>query len=142
MAVETTALTHRGGSRYRRLDPHFEAPNKIKASPIDRGSMVRIPLGNERSARVEVRSVAPDANPYMSVYTILRAGLEATAKFDPKVARYLPHNIEDAIQLFEGSAFTKSLFGDAVHAKFAELKTAQAERCPKALGARDRKSVV
>ncbi|HZI56238.1 MAG TPA: glutamine synthetase family protein, partial [Verrucomicrobiae bacterium] len=26
---------------YRRLDPHFEAPNQIKASAVDRGSMVR-----------------------------------------------------------------------------------------------------
>src|SRR6201996_3891955 len=43
---------------YRRLDPHFEAPNQIKASAVDRGSMVRIPIGNERSSRVEVRSVA------------------------------------------------------------------------------------
>ena len=32
---------------YRRLDPHFEAPNQIKASAVDRGSMVRIPIGNE-----------------------------------------------------------------------------------------------
>src|ERR1700738_1358840 len=36
---------------YRRLDPHFEAPNQLKASPVDRGSMVRIPIGNERSMR-------------------------------------------------------------------------------------------
>ena len=50
---------------YRRLDPHFEAPNQIKASPVDRGSMIRIPIGNEKSMRVEVRSVAPDANPYL-----------------------------------------------------------------------------
>ncbi len=28
---------------YRRLDPHFEAPNQIKASAVDRGSMIRIP---------------------------------------------------------------------------------------------------
>src|SRR5437868_6012688 len=40
---------------YRRLDPHFEAPNQIKASAVDRGSMVRIPIGNEKSMRVEVR---------------------------------------------------------------------------------------
>src|SRR3954467_6292663 len=39
---------------YRRLDPHFEAPNQIKASAVDRGSMVRIPIGNEKSSRVEV----------------------------------------------------------------------------------------
>src|SRR5690606_770909 len=31
---------------YRRLDPHFEAPNQIKSSAVDRTSMVRIPLGN------------------------------------------------------------------------------------------------
>ena len=61
---------------YRRLDPHFEAPNQIKASAINRGAMVRIPLGNERSARIEVRSIAPDANPYLAIYTLLRTGLE------------------------------------------------------------------
>ncbi|HEV7510170.1 MAG TPA: glutamine synthetase family protein, partial [Candidatus Acidoferrum sp.] len=61
---------------YRRLDPHFEAPNQIKASPVDRGSMIRIPIGNEKSMRVEVRSVAPDANPYMVMYSIFKTGLD------------------------------------------------------------------
>lgn len=124
---------------YRRLDPHFEAPNQIKASAIDRGSMVRIPLGNEKSARVEVRSVAPDANPYMSLYTILRAGLEGplAEEDDTKRARtrFLPDNIYDAIRLFKTSKFTQDLFGEVVHEKFAELKVMQAERCPKSLGA-------
>jgi len=50
---------------YRRLDPHFEAPNQLNASAVNRGAMVRIPIGNERSMRTEVRAVAPDANPYM-----------------------------------------------------------------------------
>src|ERR1039458_4305777 len=31
---------------YRRLDPHFEAPNQLKASAVDRGAMIRIPIGN------------------------------------------------------------------------------------------------
>src|SRR5207302_3883461 len=61
---------------YRRLDPHFEAPNQLKASAVDRGSMVRIPIGNHRSARVEVRAVGPDANPYMLLYGIFKTGLE------------------------------------------------------------------
>ena len=55
---------------YRRLDPHFEAPNQIKASAVDRGSMIRIPIGNSKSARVEVRSVGPDANPYMVLFSV------------------------------------------------------------------------
>src|SRR5580698_9618493 len=63
---------------YRRLDPHFEAPNQIKASAIDRGSMVRVPIGNERSSRVEVRSVGPDSNPYLALLAVFATGLDAT----------------------------------------------------------------
>ena len=88
---------------YRRLDPHFEAPNQIKASPIDRGSMIRIPIGNEKSMRVEVRSVAPDANPYLVMYSIFRTGLEGeTAKIKNlrQAERYLPDNIYDALNNF------------------------------------------
>jgi glutamine synthetase len=125
---------------YRRLDPHFEAPNQIKASAIDRGSMVRIPLGNERSARVEVRSIAPDANPYLAIYALVRTGLEGPpleedAGKRPRT-RFLPDNIYDAIRMFKGSRFVAELLGEEVQARFADLKLAQAERCPKALGTR------
>src|SRR3984885_1582936 len=61
---------------YRRLDPHFEAPNQLKASATDRGSVGRIPIGNERSARIEVRAVGPDANPYMVLYSLFKTGLD------------------------------------------------------------------
>src|ERR1700680_277510 len=83
---------------YRRLDPHFEAPNQLIASAVDRGSMVRIPLGNERSARVEVRSVAPDANPYLVMYSIFKTGIDGSiAKIENlrSAKRYLPDNIYD-----------------------------------------------
>src|SRR6202167_5301425 len=78
---------------YRRLDPHFEAPNQIKASAVDRGSMIRIPIGNERSMRVEVRSVAPDANPYLVMLAIFKTGLDGdTAKIKNlrQAQRYVP----------------------------------------------------
>ena len=100
--------------------------------------MVRIPLGNERSARIEVRSIAPDANPYLALYALLRVGMEgpALAADDSKRprTRFLPDNIYDAIRMFKGSRFMQEVMGEEVHAKFAELKLAQAERCPKALG--------
>ena len=134
-APEICLVLNSSVNSYRRLDPHFEAPNQIKASAIDRGSMIRIPLGNERSARVEVRSVAPDANPYMSVYTVLRTGLEGPAASPPDgKTRFLPDNIYDAIRLFQHSSFVTELFGETVQGKFAELKSASADRCPKALG--------
>ncbi len=131
---------------YRRLDPHFEAPNQIKASAIDRGSMVRIPLANEKSARVEVRSIAPDANPYLAIYTLLRTGVEGPPLEEDETkrprTRFLPDNIYDAIRLFKSSKFAAEMIGEEVHAKFAELKLASAERCPKALGARVKRSEI
>jgi glutamine synthetase len=109
------------------------------ASAINRGAMIRIPLGNERSARIEVRSVAPDANPYMVFYTLLRTGLGGIASQDGQKtahssARILPGNIIDAIQLFQASKLTSMLYGEEVRDKFAELKQMAADRCPKQLG--------
>ncbi|MGQ0605315.1 MAG: glutamine synthetase family protein [Anaerolineales bacterium] len=128
---------------YRRLDPHFEAPNQIKASPIDRGSMVRIPIGNEKSARVEVRSVAPDANPYLTMYTVLRTGLEGPLTAGVRnQERYLPDNIYTAIDNFSGSALTAAQLGADVRDKFAELKLASADRCPRLLGARIKRAEI
>ena len=124
---------------YRRLDPHYEAPNQIKASANNRGAMVRIPFGNERSARVEVRSVAPDANPYLVLYTLTRTGLEGPpSKEDNETkrarTRFLPDNVLDAIRLFKSSEFVNQALGESVAAKYAELKQMAAERCPKQLG--------
>jgi glutamine synthetase len=122
---------------YRRLDPHFEAPNQLKASAVDRGAMVRIPIGNERSMRTEVRAVAPDANPYMVMYSIFKTGLDGdTAKIKNlrQAQRYLPDNIYIAIDNFEKADWTTKLFGADVKARYAELKRASADRCPRLLG--------
>jgi len=92
---------------YRRLDPNYEAPNQIKSSAIDRTSMIRIPLGNKKSARIEVRSVAPDCNPYFLMYSLIRTGLEGPMpeNLDNDTrrtrTRFLPDNIYDAIKHFK-----------------------------------------
>jgi glutamine synthetase len=132
---------------YRRLDPHFEAPNQIKASPVNRGAMVRIPIGNEKSARIEVRSVAPDANPYLALYTLLRTGLEGPLGDEDAETRrartkFLPDNIYDAIRLFKTSKFMLDLLGPDVHQRYIDCKSASADRCPKALGAQIKASEV
>src|SRR3981189_1350682 len=122
---------------YRRLDPHFEAPNQIKASAVDRGSMIRIPIGNERSMRVEVRSVAPDANPYLVMLSIFKTGLEGeTAKIKNlrQAERYLPDNIYTAIENFRNSDWTAELMSKDVKGRYADLKEASADRCPRLLG--------
>src|ERR1700678_3375631 len=122
---------------YRRLDPHFEAPNQIKASAVDRGSMIRIPIGNERSMRVEVRSVAPDANPYLVMLSIFKTGLDgSTAKIKNlrQAERYLPDNIYKALEDFRKATWTSKLMGDDVKGRYADLKEASADRCARLLG--------
>jgi len=122
---------------YRRLDPHFEAPNQIKASAVDRGSMVRIPIGNEKSMRVEVRSVAPDANPYMVMLGVFKTGITGTTskiKNLRQAERYLPDNIYTALENFRKAEWTSKLLGEDVKNRYADLKQASADRCPRLLG--------
>ena len=125
---------------YRRLDPAFEAPNKIKASAADRGSMIRIPIGNERSARIEVRTVAPDANPYLVILAILKAGLSGAnleAGLTPPnygKTQLLPSNIYTAIDYFRESELMKKALGKEPHAKYIRWKEEAADRCPRKLG--------
>jgi glutamine synthetase len=136
---------------YRRLDPNFEAPNEIKVHDSDRGSMIRIPLGNEKSSRMEMRSVAPDSNPYLLIYLLYLAGEEGrkavgetreklTELLDGKQeVKKLPGSIQDAISAFEKSEFTEQAMGPETKAKFIELKQAVADRSPKLLGTRVKK---
>jgi glutamine synthetase len=127
---------------YRRLDPHYEAPNQIRTSAVDRSAMIRIPIGNEKSARIEIRSVAPDANPYLTFYTVLNT-LIAGPLDDKSVEhnrnrqdRVLPDNIQDAIKNFEESKWLKEVMGERIHGKYAEIKHMISDRSPKALGAK------
>ncbi len=125
---------------YRRLDPHFEAPNQIKASAVDRTSMVRIPLGNEQTARIEMRAVAPDANPYLSFYALLRTGLEGPLEkpLSPEQRKdglgLLPGNIYDAIERFQASPFVTQMLGSRSQERVVERKLAVAHRSPRELG--------
>jgi len=48
--------------------------------------------------------------------------------------KFLPDNIYDAIRLFKGSKLMSDLLGAEVHQRFVDLKTMQADRCPRALG--------
>lgn len=139
-AADTCLILNSSVNAYRRLDPHFEAPNEIKVSEVDRGSMIRIPLFNERSARIEVRSVGPDANPYLMLYTLIKVGLEGPIRRDnknkrPRV-RYLPANIQTAIQQCRQSSVMEKMLGEELKRKFIQLKQTAAERSPSELGTR------
>jgi len=136
-ALDICLILNSSVNAYRRLDPHFEAPNQIKASATDRGSMVRVPIGNSRSMRVEVRSVGPDANPYLALYSIFKTGVDGTtAKIENlrQAERYLPDHIQAAIDDFKSSKWIADILGSDVQGRFADLKQAAANRCARDLG--------
>jgi glutamine synthetase len=139
-APELCLLFNSSVNAYRRLDPHYEAPNQIKVSANDRGSMIRIPYANENSARIEIRSVAPDANPYLALYALIRTGLEDvepvvdTSK-RPRV-RFLPATLHDAIRIFKASDYITELLGEETKQKYVEPKQAVADRAARDLGKR------
>ena len=135
-ASEICLVLNPSVNAYRRLDPHFEAPNQIKVSPIDRGSMIRIPIGNEQSTRIEVRSVAPDVNPYLTLFTIIKTGREGKPLVKDKEKRdrlrTLPDNVNDAIKLFKASDFIGRILHPINQEKYVEYKQSAADRSPKA----------
>lgn len=120
---------------YRRLDRRFEAPNEIKMTVSDRGSMIRVPVSNKEACRIEVRSTAPDVNPYMAIFSLLKVGfLEGDFSGILKKREKLPANIYDAIRYFDNSDVIKEILSPVVHNKYCSLKEATANRCPKELG--------
>lgn len=145
-APEICLVLNPSVNSYRRLDPHFEAPNQIKVSAIDRGSMIRIPIGNEKTSRIEIRSVAPDANPYLLLYTIMKTGFEGDLlkKDETKRdrSRFLPGTITDAIKFFKPSDFVEKILGTENQEKYAYFKQLAADRSPKDLGTKVKNSEV
>lgn len=144
-APEMCLVLNPSVNAYRRLDPKFEAPNQIKVSAIDRGSMIRIPVGNERTSRIEIRSVAPDVNPYLLLYTIIQAGLKGSKlpvsdKRDR--VRLLPGTIYDAIKVFKQSDFIRKILGEVNAEKYVSFKQEVADRSPKELGNRIKTSEI
>jgi glutamine synthetase len=125
---------------YRRLDPHFEAPNQIKASAIDRTAMIRVPAGNEKSARIEVRSVAPDANPYLAFLMLLTTGLEGPSSETNGRTDFknglgvLPDHIYQAVDYFQKSEWVRQVIGKENQYKYINCKLLSAHRCPRELG--------
>lgn len=75
-ATSFTAVTNPTVNSYKRLVPGYEAPSYVAWSAMNRSPLLRIPYSRGLSTRVEVRSVDPSANPYMTMAVLLAAGLD------------------------------------------------------------------
>jgi glutamine synthetase len=137
-APELCLIFNSSVNSYRRLDPNFEAPNQIKASAIDRGAMIRIPFASENTARIEIRSVSPDTNPYLTLFAILKTGLEDQTPHPSTINHtnpdLLPETISEAIAVFGRSNYLTRLLGEDAKDKYLAQKIAARDRSPKKLG--------
>jgi glutamine synthetase len=73
----------------------------------------------------------------MILLTVFKTGIDGAIADIPNLrqaARYLPDNIYDALADFRKSEWTTTLFGADVKERYAELKQAAADRCPRLLG--------
>jgi glutamine synthetase len=109
--------------------------------------MIRIPFGNEKTTRIEIRSVAPDVNPYLLLFTIIKTGLEdkipeADNSDKRSRLRFLPGTIQDSMRIFKSSEFIEKLMGESTKEKYLEYKQAAAYRTPRELGARIKQSEI
>jgi glutamine synthetase len=71
------------------------------------------------------------------MYSIFKTGLEGeTSKIKNlrQAERYLPDNIYTAIDDFRKAEWTTKLLGEDVKGRYADLKQASADRCPRLLG--------
>jgi glutamine synthetase len=71
------------------------------------------------------------------MYSIFKAGVDGeTAKIKNlrQAERYLPDNIYTALDHFRKAEWTTTLLGADVKGRYADLKQASADRCPRQLG--------
>lgn len=136
-----TAITNPTVNSYKRLVPGYEAPSYIAWSASNRSPLVRIPSSRGLSTRVELRSVDPSANPYLSMAVVLRAGLdgikrqlEVPAPVDRNIYSmtaeelaengidHLPSDLSRAIEALSTDQTIIDGLGEHIYANFVELK--------------------
>jgi glutamine synthetase len=73
----------------------------------------------------------------MVMLTVFKTGIDgeiAKIKNLRQAERYLPDNIYTALEDFRKADWTTRLLGEDVKARYADLKQAAADRCPRLLG--------
>ena len=135
-APETCLVTNQWVNSYKRLVPGYEAPIYLSWSRRNRSVLVRVPVykpGKEKSTRIEVRHPDPACNPYLAFAVMLAAGLkgieegleipEPTERDIYEMSEEerkdvgigsLPVDLNQAIEIAEGSALLRECLGDHI----------------------------
>lgn len=136
-----TAVTNPLVNSYKRLVPGYEAPVYIAWSAGNRSPLIRIPQAEGESARIELRSPDPSANPYLAIAVCLAAGLDGIrnkitppASVDTNIYNMerqereaegidaLPENLLDALFEMKKDTVICDALGTHIVQKYAEAK--------------------
>jgi glutamine synthetase len=114
---------------YKRYAAESWAPTSVSWGRDNRTCGFRI-VGHGQSRRIECRIPGADANPYLAFAALLAAGLDGVASqtdpgpelkgnaYEEAEAEAFPASLREAVDLWEGSAFAKQAFGEAVWAHY------------------------
>jgi glutamine synthetase len=140
-AKALACITNPSVNSYKRLVPGWEAPVYISWANYNRSTLIRIPPGDKKSARLEYRPTDGSCNFYLAYAGLLAAGLEGIQKnLEPpesveediysmstqeRVRRgieVLPGNLGDAIQELSKDTYFKHALGNKFYEKYLEIK--------------------
>jgi glutamine synthetase len=111
---------------YKRYAAESWAPTSVSWGRDNRTCGFRV-VGHGPSRRVECRIPGADANPYLAFAALLGAGLDGIENgtdpgpelkgnaYEAGEAEAFPSTLREAVDLWEGSDFARTTFGDAVH---------------------------
>ena len=110
---------------YKRYQSQSWAPTALAWSPDNRTTGFRI-VGSGPARRIECRIPGADVNPYLAYAAALASGLDGIEQGTEPPPVFtgdayatddlpgVPRTLAEAVEAFEGSAFARSAFGDAV----------------------------
>jgi glutamine synthetase len=128
---ELTLLFAPNVNSYKRYVPGSFAPTAVKWGRDNRSCALRL-VGHGPSLRLENRVPGGDVNPYLATAALIASGLhgiENELELEPALqgnayesdAARVPSTLRDALELWEGSALARKVFGDEVVEHYANM---------------------
>ncbi|HDD70937.1 MAG TPA: glutamine synthetase [Candidatus Woesearchaeota archaeon] len=134
---------------YKRLVKGYEAPVYVCWGDKNRSALIRIPQyqkGRTSSARAEIRSPDPSANPYLAFAALYYAGLKGIEdkltlrkpigdnlyelterEIAEQGIELLPRTLNEALEEFRQSKLMEELFGESLFEKYVRAKQKEIE---------------